>query len=99
MHTVENNVVKKVRSELDSVMKTVDTTVQDAMLTAIESLVNPRVERARKSINAATERGVSGVVLDLDQRDFSEHIEGLQKTAANRMNSHIDLNKFEETRG
>ena len=48
VHTLQANIVSKVRSEVDSVMTTVETRVQDAVLTAIENLVIPRVELAFK---------------------------------------------------
>ena len=54
VHTLEKNIVSKVRSEIYSVMTTVQTSVQDAVLTAGESLVVPRVELAMKSANASS---------------------------------------------
>ena len=71
MHTLEKNIVTKVRSEVDSVMTTVETRVQDAVLTAIENLVRARVELAMNSANVSSGRSVDGSVLELDQRDFS----------------------------
>ena len=44
VHTLEENIVTKVRIEMDSVMTTVETRVQDAALTAIENVVIPKVE-------------------------------------------------------
>ena len=41
MHTRENNIVIKVRCEVDNLMTSVETRVQDAVLTAMENLVNP----------------------------------------------------------
>ena len=58
------------RSELDNVMASVETRIQDAVLTAIENLKIPRVELAMKSANARSERSVDGNVLEHDQRDF-----------------------------
>ena len=87
------------RTEVDSVMTRVETRVQDAVLTALENLVIPRVELAMKSVNASSGRRVDSVVLDCDQRDFSGNIEGLQMTASSRVNSHTDLNRIDETRG
>ena len=52
VHTVVKNIVSKVRNEVDNVMTSVKTRVQDAVLTAIENLVIPRVELAMKSANA-----------------------------------------------
>ena len=39
MHTLEENIISKVRSEEDIVMTTVETRAQVAVLTAIEVLV------------------------------------------------------------
>ena len=41
VHTVEENNATKVGSEVDSVTTTVETKVQDTVMTAIEELVNP----------------------------------------------------------
>ena len=43
VHTLEENFVSTVRSEVDNVMITVETRVKDAALTAIEKLGIPRV--------------------------------------------------------
>ena len=100
MNTLEENIVSKVRSELDNMMTAVETRVQDAVLTAIENLVIPGVELAMKSTNAASAgRSVDGNVLNLDQRDFSGNVEGLQMTASGRIRSRTDLNMIYETRG
>ena len=55
VHTLEENIFSKVRREVDNVMTTVDTRVQDAVLTAIEKLVIPRVELAVKAANVPSE--------------------------------------------
>ena len=99
MNTLEENIVFKVRSEVDNVMTTVETRIQDALLTAMENLEIPRVELAMKSINASPGRSVDGNVLDPDQRDFSGNVQGLQMTAWSRILSCTGLNKIDETRG
>ena len=81
MHTLEEYIVSQVRSEVDCVMTTVETKIQDAVLTAIESLVILRIELAMKSTNAFSEPNLDGNVLEPDQRDFPGNIEGLQMTA------------------
>ena len=70
MCTHFGNIVSKVRSEVDNVMTSVETKVQDAVLTAIENFIIPRVELGMKSANAPSERSVDCYVLELDQRDF-----------------------------
>ena len=80
-------------------MTLVETRVQDAVLTAIENLVFSTVELAMKSVNASSGRGAYSIVLDPEWKVFSGKIEGLQLTTLNRINSHRDLNRFDETRG
>ena len=99
MHPLEENIVSIVRSEVDNVMTTVETRVQDAVLTAIEKLLIQRLELVMKSAIASSGRSIDGNVLQPDQRDFSGNIEGLQMNASRRINSRTDLNRFDETRG
>ena len=99
MHTPEENIVSKVRSDVDNVVTTVKTRVQDAVLTAIENLVIPGVELAMKSANASSGRSVDGNVLKPDQKGFLGNVEGLQRTASSKILSHRDFNKIDETRG
>ena len=61
VHTLEKNFANKVRGEVDSVMTTVENRVRDAILTAIESLVIPRVELAMKSVNASSGRDENSI--------------------------------------
>ena len=44
VHTLEETIVFKVRSEVDNVITSVETRVQDAVLTAIGNLVIARVD-------------------------------------------------------
>ena len=71
MRTNEKNVVQKLQSEVDYKMTSVETRIQDAVLTEIESLVIPTVELAMKSAG----RSVDGNVLEFDQRGFLGNIE------------------------
>ena len=80
LHTIEQNIVIKVCSEVNNVMTMVETKIQNAVLTAIENLVIPRVKIAMKSINASSELEVDSVVLDTDAADFSANEAGLQMT-------------------
>ena len=98
VHTLEEIFVSKVRSEVDNVMTSVETRVQDAVLTTTEMLVIPERELAMKSANAHPERSVDGNVLEPGQRDNLGKIKGLRMTAPIRINSHRDLNRIDETR-
>ena len=73
MHTLEESSVSKVRSEVDSVMTAVETRVQDAVLTAIENLIFPRVELAKKLTNVSLGRSVDSNVLELDETNFGKY--------------------------
>ena len=70
MHTLEENIVCNVRSEVDNVMTTVENRDQDAVLISIENLVIPRVVLAMKLANAFSGRSVDGNVLEPDQKVF-----------------------------
>ena len=98
VHTLEENIVSKMRSEVENVMTSVECGVQDAVSTAIENSVPPRVELAMKSANVHSERSVDCNVLEHDQRYFLGKIEGLRMTASSRINSHTDLSRIDETR-
>ena len=82
MYTLEKNIVDKVRSEMDCVMTTSETRVQDTVLSAIEDSVTPKAELRMKSVNASSGLDADSVVPDADQRDFSGDIEGFQLTAS-----------------
>ena len=62
-------------------MTMVENGVQDAVMSAIQDLVIPRVELSLKSISASSERDADSVLPDPDQRGFSGDIEGLQMTS------------------
>ena len=75
-------------------MLTVESRVQEAVLTAIEKLLIPIVELAKKLVNVTSGRSVDGDVLKHDQRSFSDNIERLEITALSRVNSRTDLKKL-----
>ena len=60
----------------------VETRVQDAVLTAMENLVIPRVELAIKSANPHPDRSADSNVMETDQRVFLGNIEGLRTYAS-----------------
>ena len=62
MHALQENIVSKVRSEVNDVMTTVETRVQDAVLFAIENPLIPRVELAMGSANASSGRKLDCIV-------------------------------------
>ena len=99
VHTLGENIVSKVQSEVDILTISVETRVQGAVLTGIENLVIPRVELVLKSANAPSERTVDGNVLEPDRRDFLGNTEYLRMTASSRINSPTDLNRNDGAHG
>ena len=67
VHTVAKSNLGGVCSEVDSVLATAETKVQDAKLTALEILVNPGMDLAKQSVNASSWQNIEGVVTDQNQ--------------------------------
>ena len=84
LQTLEENVVNKVRSQVNGVIRAVESRVQDGVMIAIENIVIRRVELALKSANVPSWRSVDGSVMDPYQKDFLAVIEGLQTTDSSR---------------
>ena len=77
VHTLGENIVSEVENELDNMLTSVRNRVQGAVLAAIESLVIPKVDLAKKSANAPSERSVDGNVLESEHMDFQGNIQSL----------------------
>ena len=75
VQTFGENTVSEVQNELDTMSTSVKTRVQGAVLAAIESLVIPKVDLAKKSANVPSERSVDGNVLESEHMDFQGKIE------------------------
>ena len=56
-------------------------------------------ELAIKSVNPSSGGDTDSIVPNPDLKDFPRNIEGLQMTASRSLNSNLDLNKVDETRG
>ena len=97
-YRLEKNNINKVRSEVDSVMTTDKIGVQDATLSAMESLVIPMVDLAMKLVEAPSSEDADSFVPKSDQRIFSGSVEGVQMTASSRLNSKTELKKIVEAR-
>ena len=99
VHTLEANMVSWVQSKVESVMTSVERSVQDAVLPAIEKIIILWKKMALKSAYAPSDGSVDGNVLEPDQKEFSSNIESLRMTTCSRINSHMDLNWIDETPG
>ena len=72
---LENTIDDTIRNVVDSAVIVVGNRVHDAILTAMDSVVIPRVYRAVRSVNESSGRGTSSVVRNPDQRDFTGNTE------------------------
>ena len=64
------SIVTKVRDEVDDVMETVETRIQDSILTAMEKLMITKVEQAMKLVSASPGRDADSIVPAPDTRHF-----------------------------
>ena len=67
---IEKNIADKIRKEVDGALMSVENRVHDAMLTAMDNVVIPRIEMAVRSITESSGRGPNSTVRNSDQRDF-----------------------------
>ena len=65
-----NNIDDKSRKAVDSAVKTVENCMHDAILTAMDNVVIPRVEMAVRSITGSSRHGPNDAVQNADRRDF-----------------------------
>ena len=73
--------------------------MQDAILTAMDKRVIPRVEMAVKSITDSSGHGTNSVVQSLDRRGFTRNTDNTPlRSASGRLELNIDQNRIIETR-
>ena len=65
LHKLEENIVGKVRSEVNKVTTTVETRVQNAVMRLMEIIVTPRVELTMKAANTSPVWSFDDTVLEL----------------------------------
>ena len=71
MKTLERCFNERIDREMSNIVDTVEDRIQNAVLTAIESIVAPKIELAIRSINASSGRDVTSVIANLEQ---GEHV-------------------------
>ena len=78
---------------------TVENRMHDAILTAIDNVVIPRVETAVKAITGSTGHGTNGEVQNSDRRDFIGNIRNTPLvSASSRLDLDAELNRNDESR-
>ena len=67
--TLERCFNEKIDREMSNIVDTVDDRIQNAILTAIDSIVAPKIELAIRSINASSGRDVTSVSANSECRE------------------------------
>ena len=71
---IENNIEDKITRAVSSAVMTVENCMHDAILTAIDNVIIPRVEILVKSITGSTGHGTNSEIQNPDRRDFLGNI-------------------------
>ena len=71
MKTLDRCFNERVYREMSNIVDTVEDRIQKAILTAIDSIVAPKIELAIKSINASSARDATSVTANPDRGEQS----------------------------
>ena len=83
----------KIRRAVDNAVSTVENRMDDAILTAMDKVVIPRIEMAVKSITSSSGHGPNSDVQNPDRRDFLENAGNSPFMSAS---SRFDLNRNQD---
>ena len=83
---------------MGNIVDTVEDGNQDAILTAIDSIITPSIRLAVRSINVSSRRGAT-IVTANSERGVRAGITASFKNVYKRNNTYHDLNSNDETRG
>ena len=87
------------RKAVDNAVMTVENRMHDAILTAMDKMVIPRVEMAVRSITGSSGHGLNGIVQNPDWGEFTGNTENTPlMSASSRLDLNIDQKRIEETR-
>ena len=67
--TLERCFNERIDREMSNIVETVEDRIQNAILTAIENIVAPKIELAIRSINASSGRDATSVSANSDRRE------------------------------
>ena len=95
--TLERCFNERIDREMSYVVDTVEDRIQNAILTAIDSIVAPKIELAISSINASSERDATCVTLNLERGEQIGITAPLGKVSEKDKTLHV-LNVNGETR-
>ena len=95
--TLERRFNERIDREMSNIVDTVEDRIQNAILTAIENIVAPKIELAIRSINASSGRDVTSVTVN-SEREGREGINASFKNASENNNTLRVSNVTDETR-
>ena len=94
---IEKNIDDKISKAVDRAVMTVENCMHDAILTAMDNVVIPRVKMAVRSITESSGRGRSSVVQNPDQSDITGNTGNTSlMSASSRMDLNVDQDNNDE---
>ena len=95
--TLERCFIERIDKEMGNIVDTVENRIQNAILTAIDSIITPEIESAIRSMNASSGRGATSVMVSSER---GEHIgiTALLENVSEMNNTPHVLNINDETR-
>ena len=95
----ENDIDDKIRRAGDGVVLTVENRMHDAILTAMDKVLMPRVATAVRSSSGSIGHGPTSGVQNPDRRDFTGNTENTPLMSAfSRLDLNIDQDRIGQTR-
>ena len=83
MKTLERCFNKRIDREMSNIVDTVEDRIQNAILTAIENIVAPKIEQAIRSINASSEQDATSMSAYLERKERVEIIASFENASKN----------------
>ena len=95
---IGNNIDDKTRNAVNNAVFTVENCMHDAVLSAMDNVVIPRVQIAVKSITGSSGKGPSSIVQNPNRRDFTGNTENTPLiSASSRLDLSVDQDRNVET--
>ena len=95
--TLERCFNERIDREMSNIVDTVKDTIQNAILTAIDNIVNPKIELAIRSINASSGRYVTSVTMNSERGELVG-VNASFENASGKNNTLSVSNRNDETR-
>ena len=95
---IEQFIACRIRKQVNSVVAAVENRFHDAISTAMDYLIIPKIEISVRSVLESSERGANGIVQNPVNREFSAVMENTPlMTASSRTDLIIDQDRNDET--